>query len=85
MNIKEFVETYQFIDKEARKHLPVIASLQLSKREYDRVCIEDFKISDIDEEYVAYTAEYNDACGCHPEYQTATVHINWTTIDSVAS
>ncbi len=76
-----FVEKYKKIEAAARALLIIQAQKKLSHREYDRVRLEDFHLSAIDDYGITLTAEYNDSCGCHPEYQTAYVSIGWDDIE----
>ncbi len=85
-----FLKQYQAIEQAARTLLPAAAKTQLSEREYDRThwssvegAQSDFRLSGIDEEGIQFSQEYNDACGCHPEYQTAYVYIKWQDIEQV--
>ncbi len=40
----------------------------------------DIKIGEVSSVGLEVSSEYNDACNCHPEYQTASVQIPWTVI-----
>lgn len=80
-----FVQQYKEIVDVARKALPDVAKAQLSDREWKRMDLSDMKVTDISEDYVTFEGEYNDACGCHPEMQTAHVYVNWDTIENAAS
>lgn len=80
-----FVQQYMRIAEQARKVLPTVAKAQLSEREWQRCDLSDFKLTDINEDYLVFQGEYNDACGCHPEMQTATVYIRWTTLEEANS
>jgi hypothetical protein len=80
--VNDFLAQYRAVEQAARAFIVDAMINQLTERERGRVWAEDFGISNITENGIEFVTEYNDACGCHPEYQNAYVLIPWSDIQS---
>jgi len=81
MSMSEFFAQWEKIEPACRALLPGAAKKILSRREWDRVDLDDFHVFNINEDGVEFCANYNDACHCHPEMQSAFVTISWNEIE----
>lgn len=88
MKIQEFLDAYRRVESAGFALLHDNAKKQLSQREYERTYYatsvgpaSDFGLTRIDDDGLTFSVEYNDACGCHPEHNTAYVRISWIDIE----
>lgn len=81
MNTKVFYAMYTEVQQAVRVLIHDAAKAQLSERERDRTHTDDFQITEMTEDCVTLSTEYNDSCSCHPEYTRAYVNIPWADIE----
>jgi len=77
MTHKEFVDQFRAYNKKAHELIPGQMKEQLSERELNRTDSSSFSLNSIHESGMTYSAEYNDSCHCHPEYQRVYITIPW--------
>lgn len=82
MNTKVFYAMYTEVQQAVQALTQEAALRQLSQREQERTHIDDFQISEMTEDCVTLSTEYNDSCGCHPEYTRAYINIPWADIET---
>lgn len=79
--MKTFLEQYKKVEFAGRVLLNDAAKAQLDERAYNRSDLTEFHLAGMDDEGVIFMGEYNDSCGCHPEFQNAYVTIPWADIE----